>query len=76
MEGKDRGLIFGIIPAFAWRDWGKPTIKTSVMTADLQAQTWICDLTNTKQECMLPTWQQYQTLKYCLIGLYVTVNLN
>jgi hypothetical protein len=24
MEGNRRGLIYGTIPAFAWRGWGKP----------------------------------------------------
>jgi hypothetical protein len=49
MEGSGRGLIWGTIVAFAWRDWGKPS-KTSVRIAGLRADIWIRDLQNMKQK--------------------------
>jgi len=29
VEGSGRRLIYGTIPAFAWRDWGKPQKASS-----------------------------------------------
>jgi hypothetical protein len=34
LEGSDYGLIWGTVPAFAWRDWGK-TWKASVRMVDV-----------------------------------------
>jgi hypothetical protein len=50
MEASGRGLIWGTIPKFAWRDWGKLR-KSSVAIPGLRTETWTRDLPNTKQEC-------------------------
>jgi hypothetical protein len=42
------GLIQGIIPEFAWREWGNPW-ETSVIIADLWAEIRIRDPPTTKQ---------------------------
>jgi hypothetical protein len=47
MEGSDRDLIEVTIPAFAWRDWGKPQ-KFSVRVASLRAEIWTRYLQNWK----------------------------
>jgi hypothetical protein len=50
MGGSGRGLILSTIPAFAWRDWGKPR-KTSVRITNIRAEILTQDLQNMKQEC-------------------------
>jgi hypothetical protein len=49
MEGSGIVLIADIMPAFVWRDWGKPQ-TTSVRIARLQAENWIAVLLNTEKE--------------------------
>jgi hypothetical protein len=50
VEGSGRGLISGAIPAFSWREWGKP-LKTRIRTAGLRDEVWTRDLPSMKQQC-------------------------
>jgi hypothetical protein len=45
MEGSGRGLIRGAIPAFYWKNWGKPR-ETLVRITGLRAEIW-----TQKKEC-------------------------
>jgi hypothetical protein len=38
------------MPAFAWREWGKPR-NNWISAVGNRAETWIRDLSNTKLEC-------------------------
>lgn len=55
VEGSSHCLIYGIIPAFRYRNWGKPC-KTSNSIASLQAKNLTRDLPNTKYECSAATF--------------------
>jgi hypothetical protein len=52
VEWCGRGLIYGTIAVFVWRNLGKPR-NPSVRIAYLPADIWTRDLPNTKQECYL-----------------------
>jgi hypothetical protein len=49
VEGSGCGWIQDI-PAFNWKDWGKPR-KITVRAAGLRSGIWTWDLPNRKQEC-------------------------
>jgi hypothetical protein len=49
VEGSSRGLIWGTMPAFSWRDWWKSLVKI----ASVRAEIWTHGLMNTKQECQI-----------------------
>jgi riboflavin synthase len=50
VEESNNGLLYGIVPVFVWRDWGKP-LKTLVRIADLRAEIWSQNLQKMNQEC-------------------------
>jgi hypothetical protein len=50
VKGTWRRLIWGNIPALAWKDWDKPE-EIWVRITGLGAEIWNRDFRSTKQEC-------------------------